>query len=165
MRKGEEQQDPSRNIVLKFCRRFLPLTDTYEGKSFFIRRQGRLLATPLFVVFSLWRPLIFSSPRTLFRPFWPLPATRLLSTPQTSSPSWPSFSVFCIGRDDEAVSLPELWTVGVLMFIGAKMLLPERFHVPTWAALVVVAGVLSLSVLASVLFPKKEEPNSEERQA
>src|SRR5260221_5965955 len=49
MRKGEEQQDPSRNIVLKFCRRFLPLTATYEGKSFFVRREGRLLATPLFV--------------------------------------------------------------------------------------------------------------------
>jgi tellurite resistance protein TerC len=50
----------------------------------------------------------------------------------------------------------------VLMFIGAKMLLPERYHVPTWVALAVVAGVLGLSVLASVLFPK---PNSEERQA
>jgi tellurite resistance protein TerC len=59
----------------------------------------------------------------------------------------------------------------VLMFIGAKMLLPERYHVPTWAALAVVAGVLGLSVLASVLFPKKDQanspagPNSGERQA
>jgi tellurite resistance protein TerC len=51
------------------------------------------------------------------------------------------------------------------MFIGAKMLLPEKYHVPTWAALVVVAGVLGVSVLASVLFPKTDDPNSEERQA
>src|SRR5258708_34773068 len=50
MRGGDEQQDPSRNIVLKFCRRFLPLTESYEGKSFFVRREGRILATPLFVV-------------------------------------------------------------------------------------------------------------------
>ena len=47
----------------------------------------------------------------------------------------------------------------VLIFIGAKMLLPERYHVPTWAALAVVAGVLGLSVLASILFPKSEKPN------
>jgi tellurite resistance protein TerC len=53
----------------------------------------------------------------------------------------------------------------VLMFIGAKMLVPERYHVPTWVALAVVAGVLALSVLASLLFPKKEKPNSEERRA
>jgi tellurite resistance protein TerC len=53
----------------------------------------------------------------------------------------------------------------VLMFIGAKMLLPEKYHVPTWAALVVVAGVLGISVLASVLFPKKEDASSEERPA
>jgi tellurite resistance protein TerC len=49
----------------------------------------------------------------------------------------------------------------VLMFIGAKMLLPERYHVPTWAALAVVAGVLGLSVLASIVFPKKAEANSD----
>jgi len=53
----------------------------------------------------------------------------------------------------------------VLIFIGAKMLLPEKYHVPTWAALAVVAGVLGLSVLASVLFPKKDQPNSEAPQA
>src|SRR5580765_7325017 len=39
MRQGEKQQDPPRNIVLKFCRRFLPLSDTYEQKRFFIRRE------------------------------------------------------------------------------------------------------------------------------
>src|SRR6478672_1515595 len=50
MRKGDAQQDPSRNIVLKFCRRFLPLTDTYEQKRFFVRREGKVFATPLFVV-------------------------------------------------------------------------------------------------------------------
>ena len=50
MRKGEEQQDPSRNIVLRSCRRFLPLTETYEQKQFFLRREGKTFVTPLFVV-------------------------------------------------------------------------------------------------------------------
>jgi tellurite resistance protein TerC len=51
----------------------------------------------------------------------------------------------------------------VLMFIGAKMLLPEKYHVPTWAALAVVAGVLTIAVLASVLFPQKEGPDPKEQ--
>jgi tellurite resistance protein TerC len=45
----------------------------------------------------------------------------------------------------------------VLIFIGVKMLLPERYHVPTWAALVVIAGVLAIAVVASLLFPQKEK--------
>jgi len=45
----------------------------------------------------------------------------------------------------------------VLMFIGAKMLASNRYELPTWAALTVIAIVLGLSVLASVVFPQKEE--------
>ena len=44
----------------------------------------------------------------------------------------------------------------VLIFIGAKMLLPEEYRLPTWAVLTVVVGVLGLSVLASVVFPQNE---------
>src|SRR5438270_7691661 len=50
MRGGDSEQDPSRNIVLKFARRYLPLTDTYEQQKFFVRRAGKMFATPLFVV-------------------------------------------------------------------------------------------------------------------
>src|SRR5262249_14204039 len=50
MREGDEERDPSRNVVLKFCRRFLPLTESYEQKKFFVRREGKILATPLLVV-------------------------------------------------------------------------------------------------------------------
>src|SRR6478735_12045939 len=50
MREGEEQQAPSRNIVLKWARKLLPVTDDYHGKKFFFRREGSLFATPLFIV-------------------------------------------------------------------------------------------------------------------
>jgi len=58
----------------------------------------------------------------------------------------------------------------VLIFIGIKMLLPERYHIPTWVALAVIAGVLAISVIASLLFPRREEadkdkPSSDESQA
>jgi len=161
MRGGDEQQDPSKNIVLKFCRRFLPITDSYEGKYFFVRRAGKLFVTPLFVVL-----LVVETTDILF-------ATD--SIPAILAISRDTFIVYTsnvfaiLGLRSLYFALAGLMKLFhylnyglsvVLMFIGAKMLLPEKYHVPTWVALVVVAGVLGISVLASVLFPKREEPSS-----
>jgi tellurite resistance protein TerC len=166
MREGDEQQDPSRNIVLKFCRRFLPLTENYEGKSFFVRREGRILATPLFVVL-----LVVETTDILFATD-SIPA--ILAITRDPFIVYTSNVFAILGLRSLYFALAGLMKLFhylnyglavVLMFIGAKMLLPERYHVPTWIALVAVAGVLALSVLASALFPKKDAPNSEERQA
>ncbi len=163
LRGGNEEQDPSRNIVLKFCRRFLPLTDSYEGKSFFVRRDGRVLATPLFVVL-----LVVETTDILFATD-SIPA--ILAITRDPFIVYTSNVFAILGLRSMYFALAGMMKLFhylnyglsvVLMFIGAKMLLPERYHVPTWVALAVVAGVLGLSVLASVLFPK---PNSEERQA
>jgi tellurite resistance protein TerC len=43
----------------------------------------------------------------------------------------------------------------VLVFIGCKMLAAHYYEMPTVLALGVVAGILVISVLASVIFPKK----------
>ena len=166
MRKGEEEQDPSRNVVLKFCRRFLPLTDTYEQKQFFVRRDGKILFTPLFVVL-----LVVETTDILFATD-SIPA--ILAITRDPFIVYTSNVFAILGLRSLYFALSGLMKLFhylnyglsvVLMFIGAKMLLPEKYHVPTWAALVVVAGGLGISVLASILFPEKDEPNSEERQA
>jgi tellurite resistance protein TerC len=45
----------------------------------------------------------------------------------------------------------------VLIFIGAKMLASHYYTIPTEWALAAVAGLLGISILASVLFPEKTE--------
>jgi tellurite resistance protein TerC len=166
MRKGEQQQDPSRNIVLKFCRRFLPLTEAYEQKKFFVRREGKLLATPLFVVL-----LVVETTDILFATD-SIPA--ILAITRDPFIVYTSNVFAILGLRSLYFALSGLMKLFhylnyglsvVLMFIGAKMLLPERYELPTWVALAVVASVLSTSVLLSVVFPKKDGPNSEERQA
>jgi tellurite resistance protein TerC len=161
MRGGDKEQDPSRNIVLKFCRRFLPLSDSYEGKSFFVRREGRILVTPLFVVL-----LVVETTDILFATD-SIPA--ILAITRDPFIVYTSNVFAILGLRSLYFALAGMMKLFhylnyglsvVLMFIGAKMLLPERYHVPTWAALVVVAGVLGISVLASVLFPKSDPPNS-----
>jgi TerC family integral membrane protein len=166
IRKGEVQRDPSRNIVLKFCRRFLPLTDTYEQKRFFVRREGKILATPLFVVL-----LVVETTDILFATD-SIPA--ILAITRDPFIVYTSNVFAILGLRSLYFALSGLMKLFhylnyglsvVLMFIGAKMLLPERFQLPTWVALAVIAGVLTTSVVLSVIYPKPEAPSSEERQA
>src|SRR5712671_2212345 len=155
MRKGEEQQDPSRNIVLKFCRRFLPLTDSYEGKSFFVRRDGRLLATPLFVVL-----LVVETTDILFATD-SIPA--ILAITRDAFIVYTSNVFAILGLRSMYFALAGMMKMFrylhyglsvVLMFVGAKMLLSHYYEIPTVAALGAVAGILLLSVAASLLRPK-----------
>ncbi len=155
MRKGDDRHDPSRNIVLKLS---VPLTESYEGKNFFVRREGKNLATPLFVVL-----LVVETTDILFATD-SIPA--ILAITRDPFIVYTSNVFAILGLRSLYFALAGLMKLFhylnyglsvVLMFIGAKMLLPERYHVPTWVALVVVAGVLALSVLASVVFPKKKK--------
>jgi tellurite resistance protein TerC len=166
MREGDEEQDPSRNVVLKFCRRFLPLSETYEQNRFFVRREGRIHATPLFVVL-----LVVETTDVLFATD-SIPA--ILAITRDPFIVYTSNVFAILGLRSMYFALAGMMKLFhylnyglsvVLMFIGAKMLLPQKYQVPTWAALAVVAGVLGLSVLVSVIFPKKEQPNSEGRPA
>lgn len=168
---GDEENDPSQNIVLKFCRRFLPLTDSYEGGRFITRRAGKLFFTPLFVVL-----LVVETTDILFA-VDSIPA--ILAITRDSFIVYTSNVFAILGLRSLYFALAGMMKLFhylnyglsvVLIFIGVKMLLPERYHVPTWIALVVIAGVLAISVAASLLFPRKEEsqedgPNSEGPQA
>src|SRR6476469_4450113 len=156
----DDQVDPSRNLVLKWARKLLPVTDDYHGKKFFFRSEGSFFATPLFIVL-----LVVETTDILFATD-SIPAILAISRDPFVVYTSNVFAILGLRSLYFALSgmmkLFHYLNYGlsvVLIFIGAKMLLPERYHVPTWAALAVVAGVLGPSVLASVLFPKAEKPN------
>ena len=46
----DAESDPEDNPAIQLLRRFIPVTDKYEGQHFFVRHQGQLFATPLLVV-------------------------------------------------------------------------------------------------------------------
>ena len=46
----ETQNDPEDNPVIRGLRRFIPVTEKYDGQHFFVRRDNKWVATPLFVV-------------------------------------------------------------------------------------------------------------------
>jgi len=50
---ADAKPDIDNNVVLRFLRQRLRVTEGYEGKRFFVRRDGLLYATPLFLVLML----------------------------------------------------------------------------------------------------------------
>jgi tellurite resistance protein TerC len=155
---GEDKDvDPSRNPVLRLSRKFLPIADHYEGKKFFVRREAKLLATPLFVVL-----LVVETTDILFATD-SIPAILAITRDPFIVYTSNVFAILGLRSIYFALSgLMKLFhylnygIAVVLMFIGIKMLVSIRYDIPTWAALAVIGGVLGVSVLASVLFPKSE---------
>ena len=47
---SKEEHDPGDNLLIKTIRRFIPVASHSDGDRFFIRENGRLMATPLFLV-------------------------------------------------------------------------------------------------------------------
>jgi len=158
LRADDAQVDPSKNLVLKWSRKFLPVTQEYAGGRFFYRTGGRLFVTPLFIVL-----LIVETTDVLFATD-SIPAILAISNDPFVVYTSNVFAILGLRSLFFALSgLMKLFhylnygLAVVLMFIGAKMLVSFRYHLPTWVALLVIATALGISVLASLVFPQKEE--------
>ena len=149
--------EPEKNPVLKLFRRFVPVATDYAGTKFFLRRDGRLLATPLFVVL-----LVVETTDIVFA-MDSIPAvlgiTRDTFVVYTSN----IFAImglralyFMLAGAMELFHHLRFGLSAVLVFIGAKMLVSRWYEIPVSAALSVVAGLLILSIIASLVWPKKK---------
>jgi len=158
MRQEEAEVHPERNPVLRVFRRWIPVTKDYVDGKFFVREPG-FLATPLFVVL-----LVIETTDILFA---------VDSVPAVLAITLNAFIVYTsnvfavLGLRSMYFALAGMMDIFhflhyglsvVLIFIGAKMLVSHYYTVPTHVALAVVGGVLAVSVLASLAFPKKEKP-------
>ncbi len=156
-RQSEDKQvDPARNVALRLARKFLPVSEDYDGSNFFTLRQGNRFATPLFVVL-----LVVETTDVLFATD-SIPAVLAITRDPFIVYTSNVFAILGLRSLYFALSgMMKLFhhlhygLAVVLMFIGAKMVASIRYEIPTWVALTVIAGVLAISVLASVIFPQK----------
>ncbi len=156
-RQSEDKQvDPARNVALRLARKFLPVSEDYDGSNFFTLRQGKRFATPLFVVL-----LGVETTDVLFATD-SIPAVLAITRDPFIVYTSNVFAILGLRSLYFALSgMMKLFhhlhygLAVVLMFIGAKMVASIRYEIPTWVALTVIAGVLAISVLASVIFPQK----------
>jgi len=148
----QKELHPEKNPLVRLARKVFPVTEDYEGQAFFVRRAGRLFATPLLLVL-----LVVESMDLVFA-VDSVPAIFAV----TSDPFLVYTSnVFAIlglrslyfllaGVMDRFVYL-KLGLSVILVFVGLKMALAEWVNVPVGLSLGVICAVLALSVGASLL--------------
>ena len=50
MKDEDDSYDPSTSVAVRLLRKIVPVQDEYDGQKFFVRRAGKLVATPLLAV-------------------------------------------------------------------------------------------------------------------
>lgn len=154
LQKEDAELQPERNPVVKLFRRFFPVTESYHGGSFFVRQGGKLLATPLFIV------LLVVETTDLVFALDSIPAIFAITTDPFIVYTSNVFAIlglralyFALAGIMDRFHYLKLGLSIVLGFVGAKMLLEAFIHIETWVSLVVVATVLTISVVVSLLKP------------
>jgi tellurite resistance protein TerC len=167
----ESEVDPEHNPALKLARRFLPMTTKYEQDRFFVHREGKRWATPLFAV------LIVVETTDVMFAVDSIPA--VLAITRDAFIVYTSNVFAILGLRSMYFALAGLLDyfeylnyglAAILVFVGSKMLLSNeslvlggiRLHykIPIGVSLGVVAGLLALSIIASLLFAPKHEQES-----
>lgn len=155
-RSKDEEIHPEQNPVLRLFRRWVPVTKDYHGTKFFVRQPG-LYATPLLAVLVVVETtdLLFATDS--------IPA--ILAITRDAFIVYTSNVFAILGLRSMYFALAGMMEVFhylhyglslILIFIGAKMLVSHYYEIPTAIALGAVAGILALSVVASLIHPRKK---------
>jgi tellurite resistance protein TerC len=160
---------PEKNPVLKLFRRFMPVAERHKGDSFFIKQNGRRFATPLFIVL-----LMIETTDVIFA-VDSIPAILAITTDPFIVYTSNVFAIlglralyFALAGVMQMFHYLAYGLAAILVFVGAKMMLADFYKLPISVALGVVAGILTIAIVASLVWPKAEEQAeliSEEEEA
>ncbi len=150
---GEDAKiEPEKNIAVKIFRKIIPVDNQYHGHSFFIKKAGRIIATPLFVcllviettdvVFAIDSiPAIFAITTDTF----------IILTSNLMAVLGLRSLYFVLAEVHASFEYVKYGVGVVLAFVGIKMLIMDLFKIDTMVSLLVILGILSASVVLSFL--------------
>lgn len=152
----KEQVHPEQSFVFRFANKHLRITRDYKGEHFFVRNQGNIYATPLFLVLLVVEvtditlaidsiPAIFGITQDPF----------IVYTSNVFAILGLRAMYFLLAG---VLSRLRFLTVGlscVLTFIGAKMIAHKWIDIPEHISLLVVTGILLAALAGSLLFPTR----------
>ena len=150
---------PEKNPAVKLARKFLPVTSHFEGGRFFTRVDGRLHATPLFIV------LIIVETTDVMFALDSIPAVIAITRNEFIIFTSNIFAILGLRSLYFAVAgimqLFRYLNVGlaiILVFVGSKMLASHYVSIPIKLSLGIIGTVLAGSILASVLVARYRKP-------
>jgi tellurite resistance protein TerC len=159
MFQNEEDVHPERNPALRLFRRFVPISNDFDGSRFFTRQAGRLMATPLLMVL-----VVVEASDVLFA-VDSIPAIFAITADPFIVYTSNIFAILGLRALFFALSGMmgkfHYLNVGlalVLTFVGVKMLISSWYKIPIGLSLGVVALLLTGAIVISILRPPPPEP-------
>lgn len=156
LRQRTPEVHPEKNPVLRVFRRVVPVTDDYVNGKFFVRRP-QLYATPLIVV------LLLIETTDIILAVDSVPAVLAITLDAFIVYTSNVFAVlglrslyFALASMMDRFHYLHYGISVVLILIGAKMISAHYFEIPTAWALATVVLVLVISVVMSMMIPRKQ---------
>ncbi len=146
-----ESVEPDKNFLVRLVKRFIPVTDHYVEGKLFTRVDGRLIATPMFIVLTMVEstdvlfavdsiPAIFAITRDPLIVF----TSNVFAILELRS------LYFALAGVMDKFEYLRASLVFLLAFIGVKMILSHHVEIPMAASLGIIVGTLAVGILASV---------------
>lgn len=148
--------------IVRFVRRFYPVSRRYDGGRFFTIENGKRAATPMLVAL-----LVVETTDIMFA-FDSVPAVFSITTDPFLVFSSNIFAIlglrsmyFVLSNILDRFTYLKYSMIGILFFIGVKMLLlPQHIHIPELASLLAIAALLAGGVVASIRYERAGHPKS-----
>jgi tellurite resistance protein TerC len=155
----DSEPDLAQNPLLGWLRTHLRVTREFHGEHFFVRQNGAMMATPMFLV------LVMVESSDLIFAVDSIPAIFAITTDPFIVFTSNIFAImglramyFLLADLHERFHLLKYGLALVLIFIGGKMLIAPWWHIEVQWSLSVVAGILLASVYISLRRPPQAPP-------
>lgn len=155
--KEDDAADYNQTKGAQLVRKFFKVTDEYDGDKFFTIKNGKRLATPLFVVLAVieFTDLLFAVDS--------IPAIFAISDDPFILYTSNIFAIlglralfFLLDNFLYLFSMLKYGLAIILSFIGVKMIVSPFYHIDSIFSLIIIGGILIGSVLLSLLVAKKQ---------
>jgi tellurite resistance protein TerC len=148
----KDEEDLSKNWVVRLARKMLPVTDKLEGEKFFVKQAGKWIATPLFLAL-----LVVEATDVVFA-VDSIPAVLAITSDPFIVLTSNIFAIlglralyFALAGFMNLFVYLGYGLALILVFIGCKMMMIDFFKVPTLLSLGIVGAILAVSVVASIV--------------
>ncbi|MEP7054934.1 MAG: TerC family protein [Actinomycetota bacterium] len=149
-----DETDPAKNPALKLLRRLVAVTPDYVGQRMTVRLEGKRLATPLLAVF-----VVIATTDVVFA-VDSIPAVFAVTNEPFIVFTSNAFALlglralyFLLADLLDKFTYLKVGLSAVLVFVGVKMLVSFKVHMPVWVSLLVIVGVIGSSIVYSVMHP------------
>jgi tellurite resistance protein TerC len=155
--KEDHEFDPKKSLVYRILGKLIPITTHADKEHFFLKKEGKTFATPLFVALIVieFMDVLFAVDS--------VPAILAITSDPFLVFSSNIFAIlglrsmyFFLANMLEKFALLEYSLIAILSFVGLKMLLHNFIEIPEWASLTFIAVALLAGILVSLKMSKEE---------